>query len=86
MTYFKKGYFFLGGRWFSKKLLNILGGMPKYLLFLTVEGGWVVWKRPKTPLHNKKMAPVEKFCFRRKLYIPSTVNPDPIFWHRLWLQ
>ena len=48
--------FFLGGRWFSKILCNIWGWYVK-ILTIPYRGGWVVWKRPKTPLRNIKMAP-----------------------------
>ena len=48
--------FFLGGRWFSKILRNIWGWCVK-ILTIPYRGGWVVWKRPKTPLRNIKMAP-----------------------------
>ena len=38
---------------FQKSYVIFGGGMSKYLLFLT----GVVWKRPKIPLRNIKMAP-----------------------------
>ena len=50
--------YFLEGRWFSKILRNILGWYVK-MLTIPYRGGWVVWKRPKTPLRNIKMAPNE---------------------------
>ena len=49
-------FFYLGGRWFSKTLRNIWGWYVK-ILTVPYKGGWVVWKRPKTPLRNIKMAP-----------------------------
>ena len=49
-------HFFLGGRWFSKILGNICGWYVK-ILIIPYKGRWVVWKRPKTPLRNIKMAP-----------------------------
>ena len=49
-------FLFLGGRWFSKILRNICGWYVK-ILTIPYRGGWVVWKRPKTPLRNIKMAP-----------------------------
>ena len=48
--------FFLGGRWCSKILRNIWGWYVK-ILTIPYRGGWVVWKRSKTPLRNIKMAP-----------------------------
>ena len=47
---------FLGDRWFSKILCNIWGWYVK-ILTIPYRGGWVVWKRAKTPLRNIKMAP-----------------------------
>ena len=49
-------FFFLGGRWFSKILRNIWGWYTK-ILTIPYRGRWVIWKRPKTPLRNIKMAP-----------------------------
>ena len=48
--------FFSWGRWFSKTLCNIWGWYVR-ILTTPYRGGWVVWKRPKTPLRNIKMAP-----------------------------
>ena len=48
--------FFQGGSWFSKILRNIWGWFVK-ILTIPYRGGWVVWKRPKIPLRNIKMAP-----------------------------
>ena len=47
---------FRAGRWFSKILHNIWGWNAKILTF-SYRGRWVVWKRPKTTLHNIKMVP-----------------------------
>ena len=54
--------FFLGGRWFSKILRNIWGWYFK-ILTIPYRGGWVLWKRPKTPLRNIKMAPYLKLWY-----------------------
>ena len=47
-------------RWFSKILRNSWGWYVKMLTIpyiVSYMGRWVVWKRPKTPLHSMKMAP-----------------------------
>ena len=56
LVWFLHFFFYLGGRWFSKILRNIWGWYVK-ILTIPYRGGWVVWKRPKTPLRNIKMAP-----------------------------
>ena len=56
LVWFLHFFFYLGGRWFSKILRNIWGWYVK-ILTIPYRGRWVVWKRPKTPLRNIKMAP-----------------------------
>ena len=53
-------FLLIGGRWFSKILRNIWGWYVK-ILSIPYRGRWVVWKRPKTPLRNIKMAPYKEF-------------------------
>ena len=73
LVWFLHFFFYLGGRLFSKILHNIWGWCVK-ILTIPYRGGWVVRKRPKTPLRNIKMAPYR--CFSpeisgviQKLYI-----------------
>ena len=74
LVWFLHFFFYLGGRWFSKILRNIWGWYVK-ILTIPYRGGWVVWKRPKTPLRNIKMAPYAK-----------TVQPIyHKFWHKFLL-
>ena len=56
LVWFLHFFFYLGGRWFSKILRNIWGWYVK-ILTIPYRGGWVVWKRPETPLRNIKMVP-----------------------------
>ena len=58
IVWFLHFFFYLGGRWFSKILRNIWGWYVK-ILTIPYRGGGVVWKRPKTPLRNIKMAPYQ---------------------------
>ena len=62
---------------------NILGWYVK-ILTIPYRGGWVVWKRPKTPLRNIKMAPYRDT--NKKKY-PTEINlkMDKIVYSRLGL-
>ena len=80
--------FFLGGRWFSKLLRNIWGWYIK-ILTIPYRGGWVVWKRLKTPLRNIKMAPKQttteildlrdSLASQYKSYSPGAIREEPFF-------
>ena len=60
--------------------------MSKYLLFLTGVGGWVVCKRPKTPLHDIKMVPNHYKTSEEKpkisKYECELENSDPFLFHK----
>ena len=72
--------FFLGGRWFSKILLNICGWYVK-ILTIPYRGGWVVCKRPKTLLLNIKLAPYWK---NQEINLLKRCFYDQTFMWYLW--
>ena len=71
-------HFFLGGGWFSKILRNTWGCYVK-ILTIPYRGGWVVWKRSKTPLRNIKMAPYMNHN------IAFFHGKNPMFWFMFML-
>ena len=78
-------YFFQGleGRWLSKILRNIWRWYVK-ILTIPYMGGWVVWKRPKTPLRNIKMAPKRKAESKVKSSKPKKEDSGNKYQFSLW--